>query len=149
MLLDEAGLLGRVRIVASDISERVLARAREGQFSPRSLRALPAGVEGRWITRVGDRVEVRPSLARAIDWRRVNLLDSEAVSALGRFHAVLARNVLIYFADDTIRRVVSGLSDALLPGGLLLVGAAESLLRYGTSLACEEHGGAFFYRKVA
>jgi len=33
------------------------------------------------------------------------------------------------------------------PGGLLLVGASESLLRYGTSLACEEHGGAFFYRR--
>lgn len=147
MILDEAGWLDRARIVASDVSERVIARARRGEFNLRSLRALPAGVEGRWIRRDGDRVFVDRSLAQAIEWRRVNLIDPAQVGALGRFDAVLARNVLIYFSDDTVRRVVQVLSEALVPGGLLLVGASESLLRYGTSLECEEHGGAFFYRR--
>lgn len=149
MLLADEGLLGRTRLVASDISERVLTRARKGQFGLRSLRALPPGIEGRWLRRAGEQVVVEGSLSEAIEWRRVNLTDRDAVAALGRFHAVLARNVLIYFSDDTVRRVVSTLSEALLPGGLLLVGASESLLRYGTSLDCEEHGGAFFYRRAA
>lgn len=148
MILDEAGLLGRARIVASDISERVIARAQRGEFNLRSMRALPPGVEGRWIRRDGDRVFVDRSLASAIEWRRVNLIDGEQVRALGAFDAVLARNVLIYFSDDTVRRVVELLSNSLVRGGLLLVGASESLLRYGTSLECEEHGGAFFYRRT-
>lgn len=148
MMLADLGQLQRVRIIASDISERALAKARSGEFSPRAFRGLPRGVEGRWIDRQGDRIRISPALASAIEWRRMNLLDREAVAGLGRFDAVLARNVLIYFGDDTIRRVVSHLSDALMPGGFLLVGASESLLRYGTSLVCEEHGGAFFYRRT-
>lgn len=149
MMLADLGLLRRVRILASDISERALGRARTGEFSPRAVRALPEGVEGRWLERQGKAIVVKPELQAAIEWRRVNLLERASVGALGRFDAVLARNVLIYFGDETVRRVVGSLSEALVPGGLLLVGASESLLRYGTSLSCEEHGGAFFYRRVS
>lgn len=148
MMLANQGLLQRVRIVASDISERALAKARSGEFSLRAVRALPPGVEGRWVERREGRVRISPALLGAIEWRRMNLLDRESIAGLGRFDAVLARNVLIYFGDDTVRRVVSHLSNALVPGGYLLVGASESLLRYGTSLLCEEHGGAFFYRRT-
>jgi chemotaxis protein methyltransferase CheR len=147
MILQQRNLLGRARITASDLSDKALARARSGTFGPRSTRALPLGIEGRWLSRPGDRVAVDRSLVDAIDWRRVNLMDAEAVRALGQFDVILARNVLIYFADQTVRRVVDQLAEALVPGGLLLVGASESLLRYGTSLGCEEHGGAFFYRR--
>jgi chemotaxis protein methyltransferase CheR len=147
MILEARNLLGRARIVASDLSEKALLRARSGAFGPRSTRALPLGIEGRYLTRTPDRVCVDRSFVDAIDWRRVNLMDRDAVRGLGHFDAILARNVLIYFADPTVRRVVDHLAEALVPGGFLLVGASESLLRYGTSLVCEEHGGAFFYRR--
>jgi chemotaxis protein methyltransferase CheR len=148
MILAELGMLARTRIVASDVSEKALARAKSGQFGLRSTRALPVGIEGRFVFRDGEKTTVSPSLLGAIEWRRLNLLDEAAVKELGRFDVILARNVLIYFADDTVRRVVTTLTDALLPRGLLLVGASESLLRYGTQLSCEEHGGAFFYRRT-
>ena len=148
MMLADAGLLARTRIVASDISERALSRAKSCEFSPRSMRVRPPGSEGRWLRRDGDRVRIDRSLCEAIEWRRVNLIDAAAVAALGQFDAVVARNVFIYFSDDTVRAVVGALGNALTPGGLLLVGASESLLRYGTALSCEEHGGAFFYRRV-
>ena len=148
MVLADAGLLSRARIVASDISERALAKAKSCEFSPRSLRTVPPGGEPRWLRRQGDRIRIDRSLGDAIEWRRVNLIDAEAVAALGHFDAVVARNVLIYFSDNTVRQVVSALGGALVPGGFLLVGASESLLRYGTALSCEEHGGAFFYRRV-
>jgi chemotaxis protein methyltransferase CheR len=149
MILADAGVLHRARIVATDISEKALEKARSGVFGPRSVRALPHGIEGRHLQREGqDKVRVDGALLAAVEWKRLNLLDAEAVKALGRFDVILARNVLIYFADNTVRRVVTCLTDALVPGGLLLVGASESLLRYGTQLSCEEHGGAFFYRRT-
>jgi chemotaxis protein methyltransferase CheR len=148
MLLAERGMLGDVQLVASDISQRALARARSGAFGGRSLRALPPHVLGRWLDGTPAQVRVRPALAESIRWERINLVDRPAVSALGQFDVILCRNVLIYFTDDTAARVVDTLGGALRPGGFLLVGVSESLLRFGTSLRCEERGGAFFYQKV-
>lgn len=155
MLLARADLLDRCDIVATDVSPRALERARAGAFGARSLRALGVGapaevreLASRWLVRDGkDSAHASPSIVEAIDFRRVNLVDDAAVAALGRFDLVLCRNVLIYFADETVQRVVASITRALAPGGKLVVGASESLLRFGTILHCEERGGAFFYTK--
>ena len=149
MLLAERGLLASIEIVASDISTRSLARAREGVYTGRSLRALEEPMRARWFVEDGDRVRVRPEIVAAVEWHRVNLLDAGAVRALGRFDAILCRNVLIYFSEPTVGALTARLGDMLCDGGLLLIGASESLLRYGTMLKCEERRGAFFYRKTA
>jgi chemotaxis protein methyltransferase CheR len=148
MMLAERGLLSGVELVASDLSTRALERARTGEHNLRALRALPPGVEGRWLEVRGGRPYVKQELVAAVDWRRVNLVDAAAVAALGSFDAILCRNVLIYFQDDTALRVVESLGRALVPGGHLLVGTSESLMRFGTALSCEERRGAFFYTKV-
>jgi len=145
MMLADQSVLADVELVASDVSARALERARAGEYNLRSLRALPPGVEGRWLEVHEGRPHVRPELVAAVDWRRVNLVDAAAVAALGAFDAILCRNVLIYFRDDTARRVVELLTSALVPGGHLLVGTSESLMRFGTALRCEERRSAFFY----
>jgi len=150
MLLSEAGVLERVDIVASDMSLRALERAKSGRFGPRALRQIPdPALVDRFLLRNGDRLEVRPELVRAIDFRRLNLIDSEAIARFGRFDLILCRNVLIYFRDAIMARVVRTLGEALAPGGALLVGVSESLLRLGTGLVCEERLGTFFYRATA
>ncbi len=147
MMLDERGLLGRVEIVASDISARVLAKARKGTYSGRSLRALGDASRARHFVELGDgTVRVHDHVLAAIRWEQVNLLDAARVEALGVFDAILCRNALIYFRDAGVLRVVERFAASLRPGGVLLVGASESLLRYGTIFECEERGGAFFYR---
>jgi len=149
ILLAQAGLLDDVEIVASDISQRALSRARRGEYAANATRAVPDGIPDHWLKRREGRVEVSAQLRETIDWRCVNLTDPLAVRALGKFDHILCRNVLIYFGDKTVRRVIESLAEALVPGGLLLIGASESLLRHGTSLACEERGGAFFYRRAS
>ncbi len=145
-LLDDRGLLSRVELIASDVSERVLNLAKEGCFSGRALRALPPAAE-RWLRFDGATARARRDLLDRVSFQRLNLTDPEAVRRIGKVDVVVCRNVLIYFRDSTIKSVVQSLSDALNPGGYLLVGASESLLRFGGALSCEEHGGAFFYRK--
>jgi chemotaxis protein methyltransferase CheR len=149
MLLAERGMLERVDMVASDISARALSRAKEGTYGARSFRGHEAAHRERWFESSGEQSLIRPELRACIDWRRVNLVDEAAVAELGRFDVIICRNVLIYFNDDTVRRVASSLARALHDGGHLLVGASESLLRFGTLLSCEERNGSFFYRKAA
>lgn len=147
MLLDEAGLLDQVTLVASDISGRALAQARAGLYRRRSLRSLPPGVVGRWLEGDEDGMRVAPHIARAVSWRQINLVDECQPSEVESFELIICRNVLIYFRDQTIEKVIECLWQKLTPDGQLLVGASESLLRFKAAFACEEQQGAFFYRK--
>ncbi|MDI1444303.1 protein-glutamate O-methyltransferase CheR [Polyangium sp. 6x1] len=150
MLLADRGLLDRVEIVASDVSMRALATARVGEYGPRALRSqvkVPPCARA-FLQKSGERIVVSEEIRRAVDFRRVNLLDGNAIGKLGLFDAIVCRNVLIYFQDATARRVIDALTGALVPSGTLLVGVSESLLRLGTALQCEERGGAFVYRKA-
>jgi len=149
MLLDERALLDRADIEASDISARVLPIAEGGVYAGRSLRALLPAERRRHFVELNDgAVRVRDRFRNRIRWRRANLLQPTPVDDAGRFDVILCRNALIYFRDETVVKIVGWLAERLSPGGYLLVGASESLLRYGTALACEEHGGSFFYRKA-
>ncbi|MDB4969436.1 MAG: Chemotaxis protein methyltransferase CheR [Myxococcales bacterium] len=149
MLLDERAILDRVGIVASDLSTAALERARRGEFGTRALRATPPEMFGRYLEQRDNRAVVRPGLIEQITWQRLNLVDAPAVAAMGTFDAILCRNVLIYFTDQTACNVVESLAGCLRPGGSLVVGVSESLMRFGTSLNCEERGGSFFYQKAS
>jgi len=149
MMVAQAGLRDRVRILASDVSERALDHARAGRYGPRALRRIPVNAPFRgWIEEASG-VRAPDDVRAQIEWARVNLIDADAVRALGRFDIVLCRNVLIYFSDPTVVRVAESLREVIRPGGVLVVGTAESLLRFGTAFQCEERGGAFFYRRPA
>ena len=148
MLLKEHDLLGRVELVASDLSDDVLARARLGTYSVRALRHhQDHPLAARHLTLRAQQLVAPDELLRAIDFRRVNLVDEAQVAALGSFDLIVCRNVLIYFRDDRARQVVAALHGALRPSGWLLVGVSESLMRFGTQLVCEEHKKVFVYRK--
>lgn len=148
ILLERASLRGSADIVASDISHRALRRARTGEYGLSAHRAHPEGLEPAIQISRG-RAVVDERIRAAIDWRYVNLVDAASVAKLGSFDAILCRNVLLYFADATAERVTGGLARALRPGGRLLIGACESLLRVSSELEPESRGGVFFYRRRA
>jgi chemotaxis protein methyltransferase CheR len=150
MLLEERGLLDNVTIIGTDISSSVLARAESGRHSRRSLRdGYPPELAARYLEISPQGVIVAPRIRSAVSFQRINLLDSAAIAKLGTFDAILCRNVLIYFKETRVSSVVDRLASALEPGGVLAVGVSESLLRFGTSLVCEERGGSFFYRRAS
>jgi len=147
MLLADRGVLEQTYILATDISARALGRARTGEHNARALRADSLPSIARYVDAVGKSARVDPRISSFVNWKQLNLLDAERVAELGTFDAILCRNVLIYFAERTIQRVVNSLMSALEPSGVLLVGISESLLRIATPLRCEEHHGVFLYRK--
>jgi chemotaxis protein methyltransferase CheR len=149
MLLADRGVLDQTYLLATDISDRALARARAGEHNTRALRSDFTPAAARYIELDRGRPRVDPRVSSFVNWKKLNLLDATGVAQLGAFDAILCRNVLIYFSEQTIERVVASLVSALEPSGVLLVGITESLLRFSAPLGCEERRGIFLYRKTS
>ncbi|HEX4423033.1 MAG TPA: protein-glutamate O-methyltransferase CheR [Kofleriaceae bacterium] len=149
MLLDARDLLDRVELIGTDVSVTAVARARSGLHSRRALRdGHPAELARRYLETGAAGVALAPRIRDAVTFHTLNLFDPVAIAGLGRFDAILCRNVLIYFRDQQIVRAIDHLASALMPDGLIAVGVSESLLRFGTALSCEERGRSFFYRRA-
>lgn len=149
MLLDDRGMLDKVEIVATDVSAVAIERAILGKHGRRALRERhPPDLTRRYLDVTQQGVLSAARLREAVKFRTMNLLDDRGIDQLGLFDVILCRNVLIYFRDNVITQVIDRLARSLAPRGMLAVGVSESLLRFGTSLICEERGGSFFYRRA-
>jgi chemotaxis protein methyltransferase CheR len=150
MLLDERGWFGRapIEIHAADASPLVIERAVKGRFRERSFRALPEPLRDRYFTRGGELWQVDPVLhARIRSWSVLNLMDDGELARIAGAPIVFCRNVLIYFDQAGVRRVVERLARLMPSPGYLCVGASESPLKLNTVFQLEEIGGAFVYVK--
>jgi chemotaxis protein methyltransferase CheR len=137
MILDEIrpSLRGiGVEIVATDISEKVLAQAREGVYSQFEMqRGLPIRMLLKHFTQEGTRWRINPALSKAVSFRPINLL--QPFRSLGRFDIVFCRNVLIYFGETTKRDILNRIAEVLAEDGYLMLGGAESVVGLCNSLA--------------
>lgn len=144
MLLDEqrAQLDGwRIEIVATDIAENVLQRARSGLYSQFEVqRGLPVRLLAKHFEKEGENWRLSPTIRAMVNFRKFNLLDD--LRALGRFDVVFCRNVLIYFDPPTKGRVLGAIARQLAADGFLVLGAAETVLGVTDSLRPwpSEHG---------
>jgi chemotaxis protein methyltransferase CheR len=132
IMLEEHGVYDRCRIYATDISDSVLERARQGVFSLRSMRDYTqaylraGGTQDFSSYYVTDRAAAvfRKSLRRHMIFSQHNLVCD---SVFNEFHLIVCRNVLLYF-DQTLRERAHGLFDASLSHlGVLVLGKQESL----------------------
>ncbi len=130
MLFAERGLDEGMRapeIVATDISPAALARARVGKFSQFEIqRGLPVRRMMTWFDAVGADWVAKPELVRRVHFRQHNLTADPAPP--GRFDIILCRNVMLYFNPAVRRTVFNILSTAIRPGGLLVMGAGETVI---------------------
>ncbi len=137
---------GDVEILASDLCESVLDRAREGTFSQFEVnRGLPASYLKKYFVRAGSRWQIREDLRSGIRFERVNLIEDWPRSMSG-FDLVFVRNVLIYFDVEAKRRVLERMKGVLQPEGYLLLGSTETMLGLESSFRREAAGRAVVYR---
>ncbi len=117
-------------VVASDISTRVLERARAGHYSMGRIDNFPAGYLQRFCLKGRDQqagtMLIQRALRSKVRFLQVNL--NAPLPHLGMFDVIFLRNVLIYFNNETKRKVVSRVLSALKPGGYLFIGHSESLI---------------------
>jgi chemotaxis protein methyltransferase CheR len=134
-------------VIGSDISVRVLERARIGHYPMDRAQHIPDEYLKRFCLKgVGEQkgtLLISRDLRRRVQFLQVNL--NASLPELGLFDVIFLRNVLIYFNDDTRREVVSRLCSTLKPDGHFLIGHSESL--HGISGAVERLAPSI-YRRV-
>lgn len=114
-------------IVATDVCPSALARARAGRYSQFEIqRGLPVRRMVTWFDSVDGAWVARPELAKRVQFRNHNLTRDPP--PVGKFDIVLCRNVLLYFSGGTRRSVFDTLRGATREGGLLVLGAGETVI---------------------
>lgn len=127
MFAEAAGEGSSPELVATDVSEAALVRARSGRYNQFEIqRGLPVRRMMRWFDSDGTDWTAKPELTRLIQYRQSNLVTDPAPG--GRFDIILCRNVLFYLAAGAKAKVFASLAAALRPGGLLVLGAGETVI---------------------
>ncbi|MEY2881919.1 MAG: Chemotaxis protein methyltransferase [Verrucomicrobiota bacterium] len=130
MTLAAALPVWRWDIEGTDISQRILARARAAIYPAEAVERLAAATRTAHFQRGFGPQEgfyrVKPELRERVAFHQLNLLEGEPPFA-EPFHVIFCRNVMIYFDHATQEELVARLARRLVPGGYLLVGHSESL----------------------
>ena len=125
------------RILATDISTRVLQACLQGVYEGDKLRTVPAALRSRYFTRLpgkdSTQYQASPELRQMITFRQINL-SKPPFPMKGPLDIVFCRNVMIYFDNAVRKALLREIERLLKPGGCLMVGHAESLTGMMSSL---------------
>jgi chemotaxis protein methyltransferase CheR len=130
VLADTLHTTGAWTVTGSDLSTAVLDKAREGTYITERTRGLPPAYLKKYCKLNTGADEgsftIRPEIKQHTRFLQANL-NTHLPSALGKYHVIFVRNVMIYFDSDTKRQVIERIVQKLHPGGFLIIGHSESL----------------------
>ncbi|MCX7667921.1 MAG: protein-glutamate O-methyltransferase CheR [Atribacterota bacterium] len=135
-------------IDALDIDYRALESARRGVYDERAVRDVPRVYLEKYFIRTNGGFMVKEMVRNFVTFHKVNLNNREELLALGRnFDFVFCRNVLIYFSDDSRKKVVEAFYAMMNPGGYIFLGHSESMSRITSAFELRRMGEGLVYRK--
>ncbi|HIJ60704.1 MAG TPA: protein-glutamate O-methyltransferase CheR [Nitrospirae bacterium] len=127
-LLERPELAGfKKEVYASDISESVLASARNGVYGSYAIRNIPEAYLKKYFTNTNNNYAISTTVKMLVKYMKINLLDDKETRSIRGVDIIFCRNVLIYFDEKAKQKAVSLMYDALRPKGYLFVGTSESL----------------------
>lgn len=136
-----------LNIVASDINTDVLQIARIGLYDRRSVRDVPAEYFAKYFSASGDKFLIRAELKQYIQFRNINLMDSKALGEITGCDFIFCRNALIYFDDQSRKKVLDDFYHSLNPGGYLFLGHSESVGRISSAYKPQRIGDTIVYTR--
>ncbi|MEW4283874.1 CheR family methyltransferase [Priestia koreensis] len=142
MILSTYLPLSQIKVVATDIDQNIITKAKIGLYAERSLQEVPPAIKAQYFTKEGSFYKISDQIKRTVTFRQQNLLADLFVD---KYDLIVCRNVLIYFTEEAKQHVYKKFSDALTPGGIFFVGSTEQIFNpqsYGFETA-----DTFFYRK--
>ncbi|MBN2754731.1 MAG: methyltransferase domain-containing protein [Candidatus Goldbacteria bacterium] len=120
-----------VKILATDISTKVLGTAHQGIYEMEKTHSIPKDIKNKYMNKIlsGDKefMAVKSEIRNMVVYKRLNLTEMP-FPMNGPLDVILCRNVMIYFDKDLRRRLAVEFHRLLKPGGLLIIGLTESLI---------------------
>jgi chemotaxis protein methyltransferase CheR len=138
-----------IEILGIDVNRAMLSKARGARYTPWSLRSTPDAIRRRYFSEGGGQITLREDVVRMVEFREHNLAEHD----LTLFRAlacdvIFCRNVIMYFTPETMRQVITRLTEALTPGGHLFLGHAETLRGVSQDYhLCHTHGTFYYQRR--
>ncbi|QSS98464.1 protein-glutamate O-methyltransferase CheR [Pontibacillus sp. ALD_SL1] len=142
MILSRYFPLTDIHILATDIDENVMQRAKKGVYPERSLKEVPLDIRNKYFKQKGNLFEISDDIKKTVTFKKHNLLSDRYES---NFDLIICRNVLIYFTEPAKNEVYKQFSHSLNKGGVLFVGSTEQIFNahnYQFDIA-----DTFFYKK--
>jgi chemotaxis protein methyltransferase CheR len=146
MMLTDRGVADwKIEILATDLSEQILERARQARYQQIEVnRGLPAPLLVKYFERHGLEWHIKPAIRSLVRFQPFDLRSN--IASLGNFDLVLCRNVMIYFDLPTRKQILSGIRRTLRPGGYLLLGASETTFNVDDNYLRKSVSGAIVYQ---
>lgn len=129
VLAESLGINSSWEIIGTDISTKMIKDARQGIYNEQRARMVPENIRYKYLMKGSGKqkgfVSVVPEIKRHVRFEHYNLVDSPLRKEM--FDVIFCRNVLIYFNQETKKKVMQKLSKQLKVGSYLMTGHSESL----------------------
>ena len=134
--------LNSIKIYATDLDKQVIATAKTGLYSAKSIASVPDDLKKKYFTKIGPSYQISEDIKARVDFKEHNLLKDTYPTD---YHMIVCRNVLIYFTEEAKDEVFRKFQRSLVSGGYLFIGSTEQIINY------KEIGfkrkNSFFYEK--
>jgi len=125
MLMSRFMDLSQVKIIAADIDDGAIAKAKAGVYSGKSLVNLPKDFIENYFTKVGENYEISDKIKSRVEFKKMNLLADKYIDSCD---LIVCRNVMIYFTEEAKSEMYMKFRESLTPSGVLFVGSTEQII---------------------
>jgi chemotaxis protein methyltransferase CheR len=136
-----------IEIFGSDINQRVLQVARSGVYRKNSFRTTDPYFLYKYFKEENGLSRISDNVKQYVNFTHLNLLDPFKVKLVGAMDIIFCRNVLIYFDQQSRKKVIEMFYERLVDGGYLLLGHAESLINLSTAFTLRHYKYDMVYQK--
>ncbi|MGL5477522.1 MAG: CheR family methyltransferase [Clostridium sp.] len=143
MILKEINPSYKHKILATDIDSTILAKAKAGVYTNVEMKNVKKNIMDKYFTKQETKYLISPEIKSLVTFKKHDLILDRYESD---FDLIVCRNVVIYFKNEVKAEIFKNFSKALRPGGLLFVGATESIYNYKEYDFSK--ASTFIYRKV-
>jgi len=133
-----------IEILATDIDEDAIERAKEGIYNEKIVANVPEDLKKKFFIKRNDEYEIVDEIKNKVKFKKLNLLTDPFPKGI---HLILCRNVLIYFTEEAKDSIYRKFYDSLTDDGVLFVGSTEQIImpqKYGYYSI-----KSFFYKKIS
>lgn len=134
--------LKQIQVLATDLDKQVIAKAKVGLYSEKSILSVPDDLKKKYFTQVGPSCKIADEIKERVEFKEHNLLKDIYPAEC---HMIVCRNVLIYFTEEAKDGIFRKFYQSLKPGGILFIGSTEQIINYKE--IGFERVSSFFYRK--